>query len=42
MNVYSVWRFILEENEKLAKVRLATVHMVQVIFNPLIILLESL
>ena len=32
MNVYSVWRFILDENEKLARARLATVQMIQVIY----------
>ena len=30
MNVYSVWRFMLEENEKLSRARLATVQMIQV------------
>ena len=30
MNVYSVWRFMLDENEKLGRARLATVQMIQV------------
>jgi hypothetical protein len=30
MNVYSVWRFMLDENEKLSRARLATVQMIQV------------
>jgi len=30
LNVFTIWRIILEENEKLCRARLATVQMIQV------------